>query len=79
MHFVLSHPCAAQILHHTSIEHLYQHCTNSAQKYLANTTSAIFSVDVDVDVDHQWLESDTQSSETLLAAHPLALRLGCGL
>ena len=36
-------------------------------------------VDVDVDVDHQWLESDTQSSETLLAAHPLALRLGCGL
>ena len=53
MHFVPSHPCAVQILHQTSIGHLYQHCTNSAQKYLANTTSAISSVDVDVDVDHQ--------------------------
>ena len=43
------------------------------------STSFSVDVDVDVDVDHQWLESDTQSSETLLAAHPLALRLGCGL
>ena len=37
VHFVPSHPCAAQILHCTSIEPLYQNCTYTAQIYLAST------------------------------------------